>query len=54
LADAQGKEVRVDKNDIEEKTITQLSPMPGDFATKLSEQELSDLMGFLLAQRRKE
>ncbi len=51
LADAQGKELRVDKKNVEEKSVTQLSPMPGNFATQIPEADFNNLMAFLLAQR---
>jgi putative heme-binding domain-containing protein len=51
LADAQGKEVRVRKDEVDERTTSQLSPMPGDFAEKVTEAEFYHLMAFLLKQR---
>ena len=51
VADAQGKEVRVPKDSVEERTTTQLSPMPGNFAEQVSEGEFADLLAFLLQQQ---
>jgi putative membrane-bound dehydrogenase-like protein len=51
LADAQGKEVRVPKNTVDEKRISPLSPMPADFVDKIPEKEFYDLVAYLLAQR---
>ena len=51
LADAQGKEVRVPKNTVDEKRISPLSPMPADFVDKIPEKEFYDLIAYLLAQR---
>jgi putative heme-binding domain-containing protein len=51
LADAQGKEVRIPKKDIEERTVSQLSPMPGNLAEQIPEADFYNLLGYLLAQR---
>jgi putative heme-binding domain-containing protein len=51
LADAQGKEVRVEKQDVDDRTVTPLSPMPANFATQISEEDLNHLMAYLLSQR---
>jgi putative heme-binding domain-containing protein len=53
MADAQGKEVRVSKKSVEERTVSQLSPMPANFADQVSEADFNNLMAFLLAQRAK-
>jgi len=50
LADAQGKEVRVPRDTIEEKLVSQLSPMPANFAEQIPEPEFYHLMAYLLAQ----
>jgi putative heme-binding domain-containing protein len=50
LADAQGKEVRVPKDTVEERTVSQLSPMPGNIADQVPEPDFYNLMAFLLAQ----
>ncbi len=51
LADDQGKEVRIEKKDVDERSLTQLSPMPANFATQISEDDLNHLMAYLLTQR---
>ena len=53
LADAQGKEVRVPKKAVEERTVSPLSPMPANFADQVPEADFNHLMAFLLAQRAK-
>jgi putative heme-binding domain-containing protein len=54
LADSQGKEVRVAKDSVEERKVSPLSPMPANLADQVGEQEFFDLLGYLLAQARKE
>jgi putative heme-binding domain-containing protein len=51
VADPQGKELRIAKKDIEERTVTQLSPMPANVIDQIPEAELYHLLGFLLEQR---
>lgn len=51
IADDQGREQRVPLAEIEERQLAKLSPMPANIAERLSEAELNDLLGFLLAQR---
>jgi putative heme-binding domain-containing protein len=51
LADTQGKEVRVPKKSVEERTVSPLSPMPANFADQVSEADFNNLMAFLLTQR---
>ncbi len=53
FADTQGKEQKLDKNDIDESKLTNLSPMPATFDTGLKESELNDLLAYLLQQRAK-
>ncbi len=50
LADAQGKEVRVPRSSIDEKVVSQLSPMPANFADQIPEREFYDLVAYLLSQ----
>jgi putative heme-binding domain-containing protein len=50
LADAQGKEVRVPRNSVEERTLSQLSPMPGNLADQIPEADFNNLLAFLLTQ----
>src|SRR5690606_33836798 len=51
LADQEGKEKRFDKNDVDERVISPLSPMPANWAEQIPEQELYHLLAFLLEQR---
>jgi putative heme-binding domain-containing protein len=51
LADAQGKEVRISKNAIEERTVSQLSPMPANLVDQIPETDFYNLLAYLLAQR---
>ena len=53
LADNTGKEVSIPKKEIEEKRISALSPMPANFAEKMTEPEFQNLLGYLLSQRQK-
>jgi putative heme-binding domain-containing protein len=50
MADAQGKEVRVPKDTVEERTVSQLSPMPANFADQIPEKDFYNLVAYLLAQ----
>ncbi len=51
LGDNQGKEVRIRNDDIEETRLSNLSPMPSNFADQLNDADLHALIGFLLQQR---
>jgi putative heme-binding domain-containing protein len=51
VADSEGKEVRVPKKQIEERTTIQLSPMPANLADQIPEAEFQDLMAYLLSHR---
>ncbi|MGL6075681.1 MAG: PVC-type heme-binding CxxCH protein [Fimbriiglobus sp.] len=53
LADAMGKEVRVNAKDIDSRSKSPLSPMPANFDTALKPEEYFDLMAYLLEQRAK-
>lgn len=53
IADNQGKEQKIDKNDIDESKQTNLSPMPATFDTQMKEAELNDLLVYLLSKRAK-
>jgi putative heme-binding domain-containing protein len=53
MADNQGKEIRIEKKQIDERTISPLSPMPANWAEVIPAREFIDLMGFLLSQRAK-
>jgi putative heme-binding domain-containing protein len=54
IADAQGKEVRVPKDSIEERVVSALSPMPANLSEQIAEPEFRDLMAYLLSQKLKE
>lgn len=51
VADAQGREVRIAEEEVEERRDSKASPMPNDVAKGLAPQELFDLIAYLLAQR---
>ena len=51
LADQQGKEVRVQKDQVDQRTTLQLSPMPANFGEQIMEADLVHLLGYLLEQR---
>ena len=51
LADSQGKEVRVPKTSVEERTTSQLSPMPANLSDQVNESEFVHLLGYLLSKR---
>jgi putative heme-binding domain-containing protein len=51
MADAQGKEQRVPRDRVESRVVSQLSPMPANFAEQLNETDLYNLLAFLLQQR---
>ena len=54
MADAQGKEVRVPSDTVEERSIVPLSPMPANFPEQIAEPDFYRLIAFLLAQKPKE
>jgi putative heme-binding domain-containing protein len=51
VADQQGKEVRLEKKEIEERTVSQLSPMPANLVDQIPESDFYHLLAFLLNQR---
>jgi putative heme-binding domain-containing protein len=51
LADNQGKEVRVPKKNVEEKTVSPLSPMPANLADQVVEADFYHLLAYLLSQK---
>jgi putative heme-binding domain-containing protein len=51
MADQQGKEVRVPKDLVEERSTSQLSPMPANFAEQIQEADFYHLVAYLLSQR---
>jgi putative heme-binding domain-containing protein len=53
LADSQGKEVRIGLDNIDERAISPLSPMPANVADLVPESDFYHLLAFLLSQRQK-
>ena len=51
LADEQGKEVRVPEKEVDERVVSQMSPMPANFADVIMEADFYDLLAYLLTQR---
>ncbi len=51
VADSQGKEVRVPKSSVEDRSTAQLSPMPANLADQIAASEFIDLMSYLLKHR---
>ncbi len=51
LADAQGKEVRVPKDEVEERSVSQVSPMPANFGDAIPEADFYHLLAYLLKQQ---
>ncbi len=54
LADSQGKEIRVPKNEVEERATSQLSLMPANLSEQIPEEDFYHLIEFLRAQREQE
>ncbi|MFN6049528.1 MAG: c-type cytochrome, partial [Planctomycetia bacterium] len=50
-ADQQGKEIRVAKDQVEERKLSNVSPRPAGFVDQLSNQEFADLMAYMLANK---
>ncbi len=50
VADAQGKEVRVPKSSVDERTASSLSPMPANLVDQIAEGDFYNLMAFLLSK----
>ena len=51
MADAQGKEQRFPKGEIEDRKVSPVSPMPADFAEKMPDAEFYDLIAYLLSRK---
>jgi putative heme-binding domain-containing protein len=51
MADAQGKEIQVPKDSVDERTSSPLSPMPANFSDQVSEADFQSLIAYLLSQR---
>jgi putative heme-binding domain-containing protein len=54
LADANGKEVRIESDQVEDRRLSTLSPMPANWSETIPEKEYLHLVRFLLSQRPKE
>jgi putative heme-binding domain-containing protein len=53
LADNMGKEVRVPSKTVDERIVSQQSPMPANFADQIPVEDFNHLLAYLLAQRPK-
>jgi putative heme-binding domain-containing protein len=53
LADAEGKEQRIPKADVDKRVTTAMSPMPANFGEKIKEDDFYNLMAYLLELRAK-
>ena len=53
LADAQGKDVRVPVSTIDDRKLSQLSPMPASLGEQIDEADYFQLIAYLLSQRPK-
>jgi putative heme-binding domain-containing protein len=53
LADNLGKEQKIGKSEIEDRKVSNLSPMPANFDTQISGPELEHLLAYLLTQQAK-
>ena len=51
LADSLGKEVRVPKSSVEERSMSPLSPMPANLTDQVAEADFYRLMAFMLSKR---
>ena len=51
LADAQGKEVRIAEDEIDQRVVNPLSLMPSNVPDLVNEQDFVHLLGYLLSQR---
>ncbi len=51
MADAQGKEIRVPKSSVEERTTSPLSPMPANLTDQIAEKDFYRLLAYLLTCR---
>ena len=51
LAAAAGREVRIHAAEIEEQSVSRLSPMPSNMADQIGERNLPDLLAYLMQAR---
>jgi putative heme-binding domain-containing protein len=54
MADDKGKEIRIEKKQIEERTVSPISPMPANWADLIPVEEMNHLLAYLLAQKAKQ
>jgi putative heme-binding domain-containing protein len=54
LADSQGKEARIPRSSVEERSTSPLSPMPANFADQIGEADFYHLLAHLLAQKQQD
>lgn len=54
MADNQGKELRTPLDDVQERLVSPLSPMPANWAEVIPDTDFYHLLAYLLAQRTKE
>lgn len=52
LADARGKDIRVPAANVEERSLSQLSPIPARFADQISEPDFYNLLGYPIDKAR--
>ena len=53
LADTVGKEVRIDRDQVEERFVSPLSPMPANILDQIGKNDLAQLVGYLLLGQKK-
>ena len=51
VADSQGKDVRIPKSSVDERSISPLSPMPANLTDQISANDFYQLMAYLLSRR---
>jgi putative heme-binding domain-containing protein len=51
MADAQGKEIRISKSSVDERTTSPLSPMPANLVDQIPETDFYSLLAYLLTRR---
>jgi putative heme-binding domain-containing protein len=51
MADSQGKEIRVPRSSVEERSTSPLSPMPANLTDQIAEDDFYRLMAYLLSRR---
>jgi putative heme-binding domain-containing protein len=54
MADDKGKEIRIEKKQIEERSVSPISPMPANWADVIPVEEMNHLLAYLLAQKAKD